>query len=265
MGKLVAFWSPFIGQAKVTSSLCAIAGGFGIQYPEISVAISHITSTSMDLEEKLDNRSGMEVRRELYSKTGISALKLNYRHAMLTSEKIRRSAIPLRMKSLFLYPNVEQESETDNLTFRLLTENLKQEYDVVFLDLESGKKERSLRFLKAADLVVVVMPQAPEYWDFFEQEMELLEGVAFCTILGGHLEKSKYGKVYYSRKKDVKEKGKPVGEIPMNAGFMDAMSEGRTLDYFFRNQQIKKKEENYEFMAKTQKAAECIRKKLFLS
>lgn len=264
MGKLVTFWSPFTGQAKVTSSLCAIAGMFGLQYPEISVAVSHIKQNSMELEEKLDNRSGWEAKQELYKKAGIAALKLNYRHAMLTPEKIRRSAIPLRMRSLFLYPNTEQEM--DSLTFRLLTEDLKKEYDAVFLDLESGKKDNSMLFLKAADFVVVVLPQSPVYWEcFFKQEAECLEGKNFCILLGGYLENSRYKKNYYSGKKEFKEKGKLAGVIPINAGFLDAMSEGRTLDYFFRNQRVKKKEENYGFIVQTKKAAECIKKNIFLS
>lgn len=264
MGKLVTFWSPYIGQAKVTSSLCAIVAMFGIQHPELSVAVSHVNQDSMELEEKLDQRNDMRVKWELYQKTGVAALKLNYQQAIPTSEKIRRSAIPLKMKSLYLYPFTEQKM--DLLTVRLLTETLKNEFDVVFLDLESGQRENSRCLMKKADLVVIVLPQSPVYWaSFVQQDMSFLDGKQVCVLLGGCLENSKYGRKYYSRKKYVKEGMELVGTIPMNAGFLDAMSEGRTLDYFLRNQLVRRKEENYEFIVQTKEAAEHIRKKIFLS
>ncbi|MBQ8039278.1 MAG: hypothetical protein IJ274_05325, partial [Lachnospiraceae bacterium] len=53
MGKIIAFWSPFVGKAKVTSSMCAIAGIFGAEFPEYSIAITHIGSDCTDLGKKL--------------------------------------------------------------------------------------------------------------------------------------------------------------------------------------------------------------------
>ncbi len=264
MGKLVTFWSPYSGIAKVTSSLCAVAGMFGLQYPELSVAISHSKQESIELEEKLDSLTEEKVREELYQRTGIAALKLNCRQASLTSEKIRRSAIVLGMKSLYLYPNTEQEM--DELAFRLLTENLKNEFDVTFLDVESGITEQSMCYLKVSDLVVVVLPQSPIYWErFCNQELKALQGKRCCILFGGYLEHSRYSRNYYARRKEGKECGEILGGIPINTGFFDAMAEGKTLDYFFRNQWTGKKEENYGFIVQTKKAADGIRKLLYLS
>lgn len=266
MGKLVAFWSPYIGQAKTTSSLCAIAGSFGIWYPELSIAVSHIKQNSVDLEEKLDARVEENKKMELYKKTGIAALKLYYRQAALTSEKIKRSALPLRMKSIFLYPYAEQEKEIEPLTYRLLTEELKGEFDVVFLDLENGQKKNSLLLLQAADFVVIVLPQGPSFWEALQlQTMDFLEGKKCCILLGGYLKDSKYSKNYYCKKKEWKGETGIAGVIPINNGFFDAMSEGQTCDFFYRNQLVRKKEENYEFIVQTKKAAEFIRKSIFIS
>ena len=69
MGKLVTFWSPFIGQAKVTSSMCAIVAAFAMQYPELEIALSHTQPESIELEERLDCRIGFTGKRELYEKT----------------------------------------------------------------------------------------------------------------------------------------------------------------------------------------------------
>ena len=116
MGKLVVFWSPYAGQAKTTSSLCAIAGSFGLWYPELSIAVSHIKQETNDLERKLDERGEEEGKKELYKKTGITALKLNYRQAMLTSGKMKRSAIPLKMKCICLYPfQIQKRTQSGSL------------------------------------------------------------------------------------------------------------------------------------------------------
>lgn len=264
MGKLVAFWSPYIGQAKVTSTICAIAGAMGMQYPEMSVALSYTVPGMTELEEKLDCQNRQEEKKEVYRNFGIHALKLNYMQSILTSEKIRRCGIPLLMKSLYLYPYMENEK--DELAFRILSEYLKKGHDAVFLDVESGRGEYSGRFLEAADIVVLVMPQDPKYWQQFVTEgTECLAGKKPVVILGGTLEKAKYNARYYSKKREWNIPGIIAGTVPMNHGFLDAMSEGKTLHFFLKNQLVIKKEENYEFIFQVKKTAENIRKSLFLS
>ena len=41
---------------------------------------------------------------------------------------------------------------------------------------------------------------------------------------------------------------------------MDAMIEGRTLEFFLKNELIGKKERNYEFMEQTKRTAEQLKK-----
>lgn len=263
MGKLVTFWSPYIGKAKVTSSMCAIMGMFGILYPGISVAISHTNQNSLELETKLEPSTEGGKNRELYSKSGITALKLHCRQAKLTSEKIRRNAIPLRMKSLYLYPNSEQNS--DKLGFQLLTETLKDEFDLVALDLENGEKEYSRSVLECSDLIVVVLPQNPCYWTaFWKEEERYLEGRNYLILLGGFLQTSRCSTHFFIKQIERCTKNRMAGVIPINKDFFDALTTGRVLDFFFRNQYIQKKEENYEFIIQTQRAAKQIRNALFL-
>ena len=104
MGKLITFWSPYPGQAKVTSTMCAVAGALGMQYPELEIALSHTNYASTELEERLEYRLTREEKKELYEKTGLSSLAINYMQAVLTPEKIRHCAIPLLMRSLYIFP-----------------------------------------------------------------------------------------------------------------------------------------------------------------
>jgi len=265
MGKLVAFWSPFVGKAKVTSSICVVAGVMAMEHPQMDIAICSTGTERPELEEKLDADYGLADRREVYKRTGLTALKTYCRQSRLTPEKIRRSAIPLKGNTLYLYPHVAQ-MEAEELTFCLITEALKNESDVLFLDVENGMRENSMRYLKKADLVVVVLPQDPVAWkQFIQMEQEAMEGVTYCVLLGGYLDKSRFNCTFFSRNKEVRIQGSFAGVIPMNTGLFDAMQEGRTLDYLYKNQKCRKKEGNYGFVVQTKQAAEFIKKALQLS
>lgn len=264
MGKLVAFWSPYGGVAKVTSSLCAIAGSFGIQYPEMDVAICSALSDSFGPEEYLIECRSAEFFREVYKRAGIEDLKLHFRQEALSSEIIRRSAVSLKMKSLFLYPDSYAENTLDDIRFQLLTKTLKEEFSLVFLDVGNKDKKQRMRFLESADLIVVVLPQARRYReDFFTNKKILFGKKQFCILQSGYLGKYRTGETWYFR--EVRQDSdEMVGYIPMNTDFFYALEQGKTLEYFYRNQFAGKKEDNYEFIIQTKKAAERISKKLFL-
>ncbi len=261
MGKLVTFWSPFIGKAKVTSSMCAIVAAFAMKYPEWEIALSHTESESVELEEKLDCRIGFAEKKELYEKTGMSALVFQYMQSGLTSERIRRCAIPLLIKSIYLFPGMGKKQSLEEIQYSILTEKLVQEFDVTFLDLESGGRESSFQFMQKADVVVVVLPQYPRDLElFFKQWIERLEGKEVCFLLGGYHSSSRYNEAYFKRKREYRGKGKWIGTVPVNVNFMDAMVEGRTLEFFLKNELVGKKEEQYEFMEQTKQTAEQLKK-----
>ncbi len=264
MGKLVTFWSPYPGKARTTASMCAIIGAFGIQYPELELAVSHTKPGSMELEEMLDFRIGLLGKKELYEKSGIAALTLNYMQAVLTPEKIRRCAIPLLMKSIHMFPSVSRTGFSEELSYKIMSEHLVKEFSTVFLDLESGYTTSSLRLMQVADMIVVVLPQNPEYWENFCRETKKeLEGKEICFVIGDYLLASGYSISYFGKQKNYRSKGKIIGAVPVNAGYRDAMIEGRTLEFFLKNQFVGKKEENYEFITQTKKAAEYIKKSIF--
>jgi len=264
MGKLVVFWSPYAGAAKVTSSLCAIAGSFGMQYPEVDVAICSALSDSFGPEEYLIERRNAEFFRGVYKRAGIEDLKLHFRQEVLSSEMIRRSAVSLKIKSLFLYPNNSAEKAPDDICFQLLTQTLKKEFNLVFLEVGNKDKKQMSRFFESADLIVVVLPQARRYREAFLANKEILFGKKqFCVLQSGHLGKCCSGGNWYFREVRHND-GETVGFIPINTEFFYALEQGKTLDFFYRNQLAGKKEDNYEFIIQTKKAAEGIRKKLFI-
>lgn len=266
MGKLVVFWSPYTGAAKVTASLCAIAGSFGMLYPEIDVAICSVLSNFCGPEEYLTDQRNTEFKRSVYKKSGIDVLKLYFRQAMLSSEIIRRNAVPLKMNSLFLYPNsASAEKGADDITFRLITQTIKQEYELTFLDLGNGEQNQEIKFLESADYIIIVLPQAQRYrCRFVKENKELLAKKQCGILLGGCIGKSCRERKNNFKEKKQEDEGETIGMIPLNQDFFNALESGKTIDFLYRNQCAEKKEDNYEFIVQTKKAVERIRKKLFL-
>ncbi len=266
MGKMVTFWSPYKGHGKTTSSLCAIVSSFMLQYPDLRVAVSYTEKDSLVLPQKLYNPEMLFGQKEMFENFGIDALKLYIRQRELSEEIIERYGIPLQMKSLYLYPNTQGEVGDGKLIFNILTEQLKRVFDVVFLDLESGNRKIAVSYMKKADLAVVVLPQDPLYLEkFIREEEELLKMINFGVVFGGGFENSNFNCPYYKKILGKKYGKMIIGEIYQNVGFFEAMSAGKTLDYFWRNQMAIKKEENYGFICQAKKTAENIGKKIVLA
>lgn len=263
MGKLITFWSPYSGHGMVTSSLCAVAGGLALQYPACRIAISHTETDDLSLAEKLDAREKSNRKVALYENLGIHALKMYIRKMELTDEIIEKCGVPLPMKSIFFYPNISTSGSDKRLLFQILTQQLKHSYDIVFLDLASENRDEAVLFMKEADLAIVMLSQEPAYVEQFIREgLAYLEQIKYGFIFGGSLSASKYNCKFY--KKKMKIGNRILGEICKNTGFFDAMCEGKTLEFFLRNQMVVKNEENYEFICQAKKTAECVGQKINL-
>jgi len=266
MGKLVTFWSPFIGHGMTTSSLCAITGGFLLQFPEWNIAISYTQKESHDLLGKLDNRCGLQSKKELYENVGLNAMKLYVRQMELTNEIIWRCGLPLDVKTINLYPNTCNSSGDETLLYQLLTKQLKQAFDVVFLDLGTGNRKDAVMYMSEADMAIILLPQEPSYVErFIREEEQYLEQAKYGIVFGGSLIGSKYNCSYYMKRGEKIRNSRILGEIYRNADFFDAMCDGKTIDFFLRNQLVAKKEENYEFIFQAKKTAKCIGKKIISS
>jgi len=263
MGKLVSFWSPYAGHGKVTSSLCGIIGGFIMQYPELSLAVTHMQKDSVTLLTKLDSHALLWKDKGLLDGFGISTLKMYDRQSSVSSETVLHCGIPISGKKVFFYPNFSRNGLGNPIEFRGLTKQLKKEFEIVFLDLESGNREETLGYMQESDYVVVVLPQDPLYADYFLQKEEaIMNNINYGIIFGGCFYNSQYRSTYYKRKYGKKLSDKFLGEILWNADYFDAMSAGKTLDFFLRNNSPVKKEENYEFIIQIKKTTERIQEHL---
>ena len=143
---------------------------------------------------------------------------------------------------------------------------LKYFFDVVFLDLESGCREEAVSYMKEADFSVIMLPQETSGVEhFLREEKDFLEQVEYGIVFGGSLMGSKYNSRYYKKNAEKMLSDRIIGEIYRNAGFFDAMCNGKTMDFFLRNQKTVKNEENYEFICQAKKTAERIGKKIIFT
>lgn len=262
MGKLVVFWSPWSGRAGVTASICAVAAALSTGENALRTALTHTRECDAELEGRLDTR--MEERREtLYEKAGLSALVLNFKQEELTKETVERCGILLPGSRLSLFPgrsDREWSIETEEILFTLFSEKLRNLYDMTLVDASPGSQTFSLRLLEAADVTVVVMPQHPYAWKIFKEKYSMtVERKNVLFLLGNYLEKAEYGERLFLKTVGKGMDRERLAVIPKNEEYLDAMADGRVIEFFLKNERAGRKEKNAAFMEQTEHAAKKLR------
>lgn len=255
MGKLVVFWSPWHGQAKVTANMGAVACLLNFDTNE-RVIMSHSQFNMADLEGMFNFRMEQERRKTIYENSGLSALLLRIKQSWLTEEVVEECLMPVASTTgLYLLPGTEEhadilkESDTEDLVFALLGRDIKAHYEWVFVDVSAGNNDLSMRLLKAADVAVVNLSQNMATWGKFKKEYpEIATMKNAIFVVGGYDDASRYNRKNLVRMHDYLSNDN-VGVVPYNTGYMDAISEGSVAKYIFANEGVKKGEENYDFIS----------------
>lgn len=263
MGKLVVFWSPWHGQAKVTASMCAI----GLQCNRLRkerVVMTHSQFGMSDLEGMF-GRMDKYRRRLLYDNSGLSAAVLRFKQARLTEDSIEQCMIPVTSTGLYLLPGTQQdsgmarESDTTDIIYTLLARDIPKCYDWTLVDVLSGPNALSMKLIDVADAVVVTLSQNVATWEgFFESVTPLLSKRNVFFLLGGYDPNSNYSvkNFLHMNKEYVTEAN--IGVVPYNVGYMDAISAGTVVRFMYSNENATRKEENYYFMEETKRTAEKL-------
>lgn len=267
MGKLITFWSPFPGKSGTTAGMCAIAAMYAIQNPTLEIAVSNIGKREENTDELL-KYFGIGRGHELQGRTGMTAMRMNYMQAVLTSEKIRRCSVPLLLDNMYLFPG--EAEGMDVKSFRICLEKLINEFEVTFLDIVSGNMKYAMEFMKCADMAVVMLPQGESFWkDFDKRYGPVIEKIDCYIVLGKYLSGSRHQERHFMQYQS--RNIKLIGSVPATAMYLNALEDGRVLEFCFKNQFSKKNEEQYEFMESIKKVVQNIgeytnkarRKKIF--
>lgn len=263
MGKLIAFWSPWHGQAKTTASMAAVAMALN-NITGDSVAMFHTQSGMADLEGMFDNRMDDEKRVQLYEGAGLNSLLLDFKRTELTNEIVQRSALPTAMERLVFLPGLEMDEklakmeDVREILYTLTVRDIPRAFDWTFVDLSSGKNPLSQSIIEKADVVVITLSQNVATWDvIFEEYEELTERPNTFFLIGGHKKESSYGIRNFRRIKHVNKKN--CGVIPDSVGYMDDISKGAVASFFLKNEKAGKNDENGIFIQECKDAALKIR------
>ena len=266
MGKIVVFWSPWHGQARVTASMGAVAMALS-EIQEERVIVTHTQFGMADLEGMFDLRIKEEQKQVLYESAGLNALILNFKQAELNKEAIERCSMQVpNANNLFMLPGLSKDAallqgdELEDMLEYILTERVAQAYDWLFIDLASGKNPFSKRLIEKADVVVITLSQNTATWNtLFQEYKEMVERENIFFLFGAHKALSKFNVKNFKRMYRRYADGENSGVIPDCVGYMDAVSDGLVSTFYLMNENVKRKEENFTFITECKESAKKIR------
>ena len=263
MGKMIVFWSPWHGQAKVTASMGAVA----IQLNRISkerVVMTHSQFEMADLEGMF-NRMDPEKRKLLYINSGLSAAILRFKQSKLTEDAIEQCLIPVTSTGLYLLPGTEQsaavvqETDTSDIVRTLLARDIPNHYEWVCVDLLSGNNPLSMQLIEAADVVVVTLSQNAATWEgYFKNSPAPFKKDNVFYLLGGYDANSRNNEKRFMQLYSKYVTEDRVGVVPYCTGYMDAISSGTAMTFHYVNENVKKNEENFCFIKECAQTAEKL-------
>jgi hypothetical protein len=263
VGRNVVFWSPVPGQTGTTGSLIAVAAMLGLEYASRSL-VCHFQGRRSALEQVFGNSRGhTEHASSYFTDTGIDALERLGRNHKLTPEIIRDYTIPVLKDRLDLLPGTLKPNRAFVTGIKEVVhpmlETTKRYYDLTLFDGGSGTRQALTQaLLQNADLVVVSLNQNPSVLERFFMQKEAAEWLAGKPLL---LLLGQYDRYSASTARNIARRYKQktlIYNVPHNAGFMDAMQAGRTIDFFFRNRRVSKDHENFVLMQEVRSLTQAI-------
>ncbi len=278
MGYLVTWWSSY-HQQSTTASMAAVASC--MRERDETVCVTHSQFAQSDLEGMFRGRIKDEAMNSLYASKGLAGLLLRYRLSpKLTKDDVYRCTFEEDLNGVRLLSGIAHEyplNDDEECLYRMLTGPVKDSFDYTFVDAAGGVfNNLSKNLLEASDLVVVVLKQSEHIIAEFESnglpELDPTRGDKLFDEnreCNGHI-KTPYKILlgnYNSHARGLKAQniGLRYGDVPLavpySIDYMNAVNEGRVSSFFIANEKAKRgKDDTYEFINLTRKAADSIRK-----
>lgn len=260
----VAFWSNGRGKSCVTSNLACISVLSALDCPGERTIIFENHRNIINLGSTLfDYYSNNEIREnyQYHVERGLGkVLRMLEQGKHLTEEHLYCLTQDYLGKRLFYLPTdnksaeeIEYYMEREAVRAMICMEQLS---DMVFVDTTSAPLASSRKILQQTDLVVVNLSQNQQLLDHFFRNYSSIQQRAFYLIgnydINSQLTRGEIMKRYHIP-------GSQLGVIPHNAGFSDAISNGRLIPFMLKNYQCSQDSANYEFIVAVKEAAELFR------
>lgn len=260
----IVFWSPVHGQAKQSSNMLAVALILAMQ-KQYRLLITQTQFRMNDLEDAVIGRSLTKENRErFYQGMGIDAIQRCIKRKPMEESDLENCCVQVLQNSkLMLLPGANSGSyeihyEALNEMMVFLLREAEQYFDCILIDTNPGGDRISRMLMEEADVVVVNFSQNIGLIDsFFWSYPKELSGKKVFYLFGAYLSDSCYN-LHNLRFRYGKIRRSNSGAIPLNIGFMDAVSGGKTVDYFETNRGCEPGDSNYKFIKEVGSVAERL-------
>lgn len=260
----IVFWSPVHGQTRQSSNMLAVALMLAMK-KKYRVMITQTQFRMNDLEDAVVGRAvAIGVREQFFQNMGIDAVCRCIKHKQLEKTDLENCCIQVLPESdLMLLPGTQSGSY--EIHYELLGEMLpyllgkaEKYFDYVLVDVNPGKDGISRQLVGEAEAVVVNLSQSVGVLDtFFLNYPKELTGKKVFYLFGSYLADSSYN-LNNLRFRYGQLKRENSGVIPLNVGFMDAVSGGKVVDYFEANLDSEAGDANYRFISEVDKVSERL-------
>lgn len=254
----VSFWSNVHGQTATTLNMVAAAVMAALEY-RLKILVTHNHFDKSGLETSLMDRKYLKAELTELSDSGIDALSRFIKFNKVDRENISNYSTTLIKNKLDLLmgtTNTSRELYMNDLNdvIDLILSSAQEYYDLILIDVSSGKNDLSNKILEHSNLVVVNLNQNISVLDdFFEAYGTFLDKCVF--LIGRYDSDSRFNLKNIRRRYNIK---RDMAVIPYNIEFSDACSEGRVIDFFMKNLNVKKHDYNYVFIQEVRNAVKML-------
>lgn len=251
----VAFWSNEQGLSGTTSNTLAIALMIALNY-RYKVLLTHAHFNKNTLEYSLLPKNYLRSELMDLSDHGIDALSRFIRFNKVQEEDFENYTTSLLRHRLDLLlgtkvTNRKIYDEEFAKVMKLILDSANNYYDLIFIDLPAGKSSINDMILSSSDMVIVNLNQSLFALDnYFDSP---LKQDNHLYLLGRYNKESRFNQSNIKRRYELK---KNLNSILYNIEFADACSDGKAIDFFLKNLDCKKVDNNYIFMQNVLKAAD---------
>ncbi|MGB8455262.1 MAG: hypothetical protein WCD89_23390 [Anaerocolumna sp.] len=252
----IVFWGTVPGQSGNTSNLVAVAVMSTLIFKKSTLLLNnHFLDKSLE-KAILGKAAGLD----MFEDIGLDSLLRNIKISELKEDIIRNSAISLYNNRIHILPGTTKENkhmfETEmSQTLPAIINSLNKFYDFMFMDLVPGAGEISKRMKEEADVIVVNFPQNKNVIDDFFSKYHL-PGNKTVYLIGKYNGNSRYNLTNLERSFPCLKNRTAV--IPYNVEFMDALADGKLLNYMIKNMVNGKGDENIFFMKMVKQAVDLM-------
>ncbi len=247
----VAFWSNLHGQSGTTSNMIGVGIISALSYnSKVFLGQSHYNLNNLE-----DPFLGIsrEDKKTYFMNVGIDAIVRAIKSIYLDEETIENCTLSFLNKRLMLLPSTVKtnqkiyEEDIDKTIVSIL-EAMDKYYDMVFIDVNTRGNAITRKIIDNVDLLVVNLSQNLNLLNDYEENfLEKFQDKNVFYIFGNYNPNSSYS-LSNLRKTYTWLKTKNIGIIPYNTEFMDSMSDGKIIQFFFNNLNSEAKDPNYYFI-----------------